>query len=177
MQNHVPGGKGAPPNSPQGSPRPINYLKQHLQVKGGYQQQGQPPPAQGYGNGPGMHPPMGPPHHMGPPMTNMGPPQSTTGSMPPQNMPPNSHPDGSPMPPHMENTQQQQQQQQVQQQQLQSQDNGIPPPGVGPPQQQQLPPHPVTSIVTTGPDGTSLDEVSQQSTLSNASAGNLPIFL
>lgn len=162
IQNHVPG-KGAPPSSPQGSPRPINYLKQHLQVKGGYQQQGQPPPpSQGYGNGPGMHPPMGPPHHMGPPMTNMGPPQSTTGGMPPQNMPPNSHPDATSMPPHMESAQQQQQQ-------IQSQDNGIPPPGMGP-NQQQLP-HPVTSIVTTGPDGTSLDEASQQSTLSNASAG------
>lgn len=161
MQNHVPG-KGGPPNSPQGSPRPINYLKQHLQVKGGYQQQGQPPPSQGYGNGPGMHPPMGPPHHMGPPMTtNMGPPQTTTGSMPPQNMPPNSHPDATSMPPHMESAQQQQASQQIQ-----SQDNGI----IPPPQQQQLP-HPVTSIVTTGPDGTSLDEASQQSTLSNASAG------
>ncbi|XP_063707562.1 trithorax group protein osa isoform X3 [Culicoides brevitarsis] len=156
MQNHVPG-KGAPPNSPQGSPRPINYLKQHLQVKGGYQQPGQgPPPAQGYGNGPGMHPPMGPPHHMAPPMTNMGPPQSTTGSMPPQNMPPNSHPDASPMPPHMDP---------AQQQQIQSQDNGIPPPP------SQLP-HPVTSIVTTGPDGAPLDEASQQSTISNASAAS-----
>lgn len=30
----------------------------------------------------------------------------------------------------------------------------------------------VTSVVTTGPDGTTLDEGSQQSTLSNASAGN-----
>jgi len=29
----------------------------------------------------------------------------------------------------------------------------------------------VTSVITTGPDGTSLDEGSQQSTLSNASAG------
>jgi hypothetical protein len=29
----------------------------------------------------------------------------------------------------------------------------------------------VTSVVTTGPDGTPLDEGSQQSTLSNASAG------
>lgn len=33
--------------------------------------------------------------------------------------------------------------------------------------------HPVTSIVTTGPDGTTIDEASQQSTISNASAGNL----
>lgn len=31
--------------------------------------------------------------------------------------------------------------------------------------------HPVTSIVTTGPDGTTIDEASQQSTISNASAG------
>jgi AT-rich interactive domain-containing protein 1 len=30
----------------------------------------------------------------------------------------------------------------------------------------------VTSVVTTGPDGTPIDEGSQQSTLSNASAGN-----
>lgn len=31
--------------------------------------------------------------------------------------------------------------------------------------------HPVTSIVTTGPDGSNIDEASQQSTISNASAG------
>jgi len=31
--------------------------------------------------------------------------------------------------------------------------------------------HAVTAVVTTGPDGTPMDEVSQQSTLSNASAG------
>lgn len=31
--------------------------------------------------------------------------------------------------------------------------------------------HPVTAIVTTGPDGTTIDEASQQSTISNASAG------
>lgn len=31
--------------------------------------------------------------------------------------------------------------------------------------------HPVTSLVTTGPDGQPMDEASQQSTLSNASAG------
>jgi hypothetical protein len=38
----------------------------------------------------------------------------------------------------------------------------------------------VTSVVTTGPDGTPLDEGSQQSTLSNASAGvmsSLALFL
>lgn len=33
--------------------------------------------------------------------------------------------------------------------------------------------HPVTSLVTTGPDGSLIDEASQQSTLSNASAGEL----
>lgn len=31
--------------------------------------------------------------------------------------------------------------------------------------------HPVTSIITTGPDGTTIDDASQQSTISNASAG------
>lgn len=31
--------------------------------------------------------------------------------------------------------------------------------------------HPVTAIITTGPDGTAIDEASQQSTISNASAG------
>ena len=31
--------------------------------------------------------------------------------------------------------------------------------------------HPVTSLVTTGPDGSLIDEASQQSTISNASAG------
>lgn len=36
--------------------------------------------------------------------------------------------------------------------------------------------HPVTSIITTGPDGTNIDEASQQSTISNASAGNYQRF-
>lgn len=41
-----------------------------------------------------------------------------------------------------------------------------------PPQDNGLPPsHQVTSLVTTGPDGTPLDEASQQSTLSNTSIG------
>jgi AT-rich interactive domain-containing protein 1 len=55
------------------SPRQLNYLKQHLQHKGGYSQQGSTPPPQqaGYGNGPGM--PMGPP--MAP--SSMGPPPSS----------------------------------------------------------------------------------------------------
>lgn len=34
----------------------------------------------------------------------------------------------------------------------------------------------VTSVVTTGPDGASIDEGSQQSTLSNASAGRVLSF-
>lgn len=34
----------------------------------------------------------------------------------------------------------------------------------------------VTSVVTTGPDGTAIDDASQQSTLSNASAGKLFVF-
>lgn len=35
----------------------------------------------------------------------------------------------------------------------------------------------VTSVVTTGPDGTAIDDASQQSTLSNASAGNFNKYL
>ncbi|XP_022216331.2 trithorax group protein osa isoform X5 [Drosophila obscura] len=144
---------GPPPPQGSGSPRPLNYLKQHLQHKGGYG--GSPTPPQGYGNGPtGMHPgmPMGPPHHMGPPHgpTNMGPPTST----PPQSMlggqgqPPGGPDSGGPE--HI------------------SQDNGIS--SSGPTGATGL--HPVTAVVTTGPDGTPMDEVSQQSTLSNASAAS-----
>lgn len=170
--------------------RPINYLKQHLQHKSGYTgaQSPTPPPPQlppqGYGNGPGMHPPMPPPHHMGPPMnpTNMGPPSSApqnqqqTPPPPPQTQqqatPPspqstqqvpigaNSHTDnltgstaiGS-MVPHPEGVQ----------------DNGLNSSNSSSASSHQ---HPVTSIVTTGPDGTPLDEASQQSTLSNASAAS-----
>lgn len=40
-------------------------------------------------------------------------------------------------------------------------------------QQQQNLSGAVTSVVTTGPDGTAIDDASQQSTLSNASAGKL----
>lgn len=36
--------------------------------------------------------------------------------------------------------------------------------------------NPVTAIITTGPDGTAIDEASQQSTISNVSAGNMTIF-
>lgn len=166
MNNHVQGKGGVPPPSalaqqpPQGgSPRPpINYLKQHLQHKGGYGGAPSPTPPQGYGNGPGMHPPMGPPHHMGPPMgpTNMGPPSAA-----PQNQPPvtggagvavgglpNSHMDGPQLQSHPDGPQ----------------DNGVSSSGPGVP-------HPVTSLVTTGPDGAQMDEGSQQSTLSNTSAG------
>ncbi|XP_055644200.1 trithorax group protein osa isoform X2 [Toxorhynchites rutilus septentrionalis] len=158
---------GGPPQS--GSPRPLNYLKQHLQHKGGYGGAPSPTPPQGYGNGPGMHPPMGPPHHMGPPMgpTSMGPPSGTPPNQqgppgPPssqQQVPqigPNSHPDGSlpPQPPHPESGP------------IGGHDNGVSSSGPG------GVPHPVTSLVTTGPDGAPLDEASQQSTLSNTSVAS-----
>lgn len=45
-------------------------------------------------------------------------------------------------------------------------DNGLNAPSLNPMSQ-----HPVTSVVTTGPDGSNIDEASQQSTISNASAG------
>ncbi|XP_023169709.2 trithorax group protein osa isoform X3 [Drosophila hydei] len=150
MGNHVQG-KGTPPPvgppPPQGSgsPRPLNYLKQHLQHKGGYGGSPAGPQPQGYGNGPtGMHPsmPMGPPHHMGPPQS-MGPPTST----PPQSMM------GAQSGSDAEHI---------------SQDNGISSSASSPAASL----HPVTAVVTTGPDGTPMDEVSQQSTLSNASAAS-----
>lgn len=98
-----------------------------------------------------MHPPMGPPHHMGPPpMGSMGPPPPSSAPNQPPTLP-NSHPEG--MPPHSEGHPPGQL----------PQDNGV--------LLTATPQHPVTSIVTTGPDGTPLDEASQQSTLSNASAG------
>lgn len=37
--------------------------------------------------------------------------------------------------------------------------------------------NPVTAIITTGPDGAALDDASQQSTISNVSAGKLPFIL
>uniref|UniRef100_A0A1A9WFU0 ARID domain-containing protein n=1 Tax=Glossina brevipalpis TaxID=37001 RepID=A0A1A9WFU0_9MUSC len=156
MGNHIQSKGTPPPPQSGGSSRPLNYLKQHLQHKGGYGPGTGPP--QGYGNGPGMHPgmPMGPPHHMGPPHgpTNMGPPTST----PPQSMMGGSvgTPEGAagppPPPDHI------------------SQDNGISSSGSSSSASGQ--PHPVTSVVTTGPDGTTMDEASQQSTLSNASAAS-----
>lgn len=48
------------------------------------------------------------------------------------------------------------------------QDNGVSSTGLSGSSQ-----HPVTSIITTGPDGAPLDDASQQSTLSNASAGKI----
>uniref|UniRef100_A0A1A9ZVM8 ARID domain-containing protein n=1 Tax=Glossina pallidipes TaxID=7398 RepID=A0A1A9ZVM8_GLOPL len=156
MGNHIQSKGTPPPPQSGGSSRPLNYLKQHLQHKGGYGPGTGPP--QGYGNGPGMHPgmPMGPPHHMGPPHgpTNMGPPTST----PPQPMmggavgTPEGNSGPPPPPDHI------------------SQDNGISSSGSS--SSASGPPHPVTSVVTTGPDGTPMDEASQQSTLSNASAAS-----
>lgn len=75
----------------------------------------------------------------------MGPPFSPHHNSQAANM--NTHPDGI-IPPDL------------------SQDNGISSSGSSASSQ-----HPVTSIVTTGPDGTTIDEASQQSTISNASAG------
>lgn len=128
------------PPQPVGSPRQLNYLKQHLQHKGGYQQ-GSTPPPQGFGNGPGpgIHSPMGPPsHHMGPP-SSMPPPGTPQGMMDPMSGASMHHPEGM----------------------VVSQDNGMP----------NQASHQATSLITTGPDGASLDEASQQSTLSNTSIG------
>lgn len=144
-QQQVPG-QGPPPSAQgqSGPSRPLNYLKHHLQQKGGYGSQSPTPPPHpqsGYANGPGMHPPMGPPHHMGPPM---GPPSSAVGSA------------SSGHPSHLETPQAMGHHSEI------PQDNGL-----------ALPPgsHPVTSLITTGPDGAPLDDASQQSTLSNASGG------
>ncbi|KAL5273718.1 ARID1B family protein [Megaselia abdita] len=150
MGNHVQGKGTPPPPGPSGSPRPINYLKQHLQHKGGPPGPGygsQTPPPQGYGNGPGMHMggPMGPPHHMGPPSQPMGPPISTP--LPPTD--PSHDPNAI------------------------SQDNGVPPSSLSSTTTTTTSGgHPVTSVITTGPDGAAIDEASQQSTLSNASAAS-----
>lgn len=141
--NHIQG-KGAPPPNATGSPRPINHLKQHLLHKGGYGGAQSPTPPQGpYVNGPGMLPPMGPPQ-----MHQRMPAPTSMG--PPTSAPPhNSHPDG-PMPHEG------------------PQDNGISSTGSTGPHQ-----HPVTSIITTGPDGAPLDDASQQSTISNTSAASI----
>lgn len=167
--NHTPPttGKGnnppaQAPNSP--SPRP-HYLKQHLQHK------------MGFANAPGSMPPSPSPpqnYHMGPPPvgghhpTGMGPPSS----MGPPNMAPvsspllsNSH-DGPMLPPSSTPSSHTQIGSEIM-------DNGITTTASG-----NMATHvtaasggSVTSVVTTGPDGAPLDEGSQQSTLSNASAG------
>ncbi|XP_065166302.1 trithorax group protein osa isoform X4 [Atheta coriaria] len=174
------GGSGPPPpagapNSPSSGPqRPPHYLKQHLHNKMGF---GGTPPSS-------MPPSPSPPtnYHMGPPpvghhLSGMGPPPS----MGPPNMPPatspllqNNHPhDGGPMPPPA------------------STPNSHHPLSAGPPPHEMMDngitttagggmgTHvtsaaggSVTSVVTTGPDGTPIDEGSQQSTLSNASAAS-----
>lgn len=143
--NHIQG-KGAPPPNATGSPRPINHLKQHLLHKGGYAGSQSPTPPQGpYANGPAMHPPMGPPQMHQSRMP--GP----TSMGPPASAPlHNSHGMDGPMPHEG------------------PQDNGISSTGSTGPHQ-----HPVTSLITTGPDGAPLDEASQQSTLSNTSAASI----
>lgn len=168
QQNNIAGGPPPPPGqqqqqqqpppSPgQGGPnsqRQLNYLKQHLQHKVGSPT---PPQPGGYGNGPGMHPPMGPPHQMGPPPpngpTNMGPPTTPQSGGPPFSGH-GSHPEGMSgegSGPH---------------------DNGLSSSGSNSGSGSGAHAnHPVTSVVTTGPDGSLIDEASQQSTLSNASAG------
>lgn len=171
--NHIPSGKGngPPPQAPSspspGPPRQPHYLKQHLQHKMGFGSvpssvPPSPSPPQNYHMGP---PPAG--HHhtgMGPPPT-MGPP-----NMPPATSPllPNSHPHDGPMPPPSSTPNSHNQMN------SEMMDNGITTTAAG-----SLATHvtaasgvSVTSVVTTGPDGTPIDEGSQQSTLSNASAGN-----
>lgn len=138
------------------SPRPPHYLKHHLQHKMGFPTpvSGTPPSPgspQNYHMGP---PPIGHHHGMGPP-TNppMGPPNTPHSQslisnshdthMPPPSSTPNSHTMASDI-----------------------MDNGIT-------TSAQLGSSiTVTSIVTTGPDGAPIDEGSQQSTLSNASAAS-----
>lgn len=178
--NHIPssGGKGNGPPPPQanspspGPPRPPHYLKQHLQHKMGFvnvppSMPPSPSPPQNYH----MGPPPGGHHHSG-----MGPPPS----MGPPNMPPatsplltNNHPHDGPMPPPSSTPNSHHQ--------MGSDllDNGITTTASG-----NLSTNvtaasvgSVTSVVTTGPDGTPIDEGSQQSTLSNASAGWLPEIL
>lgn len=53
------------------------------------------------------------------------------------------------------------------------QDGAMPPPTAPGESHDNGPAAPATALVTTGPDGAPLDEGSQQSTLSNASAGTI----
>lgn len=151
--------------SPSPSPRPPHYLKHHLQHKMGFQgipssAPPSPSPPQNFHMGPPSghhHSGMGPPPSMGPP------------NMPPSSSPllPNNHAHDGPMPPPSStpNSHTQMVSDMI--------DNGITTTA-----QAGLNTHvtaasggSVTSVVTTGPDGTPIDEGSQQSTLSNASAG------
>ena len=171
--NHISlGGKGngAPPpaSSPSpGPPKPPQYLKQHLQHKMGFtnvtpSMPPSPSPPQNYHMGPPImghhHSGMGPPSSMGPPnippatsplMTNNH--SHESAPMPPPSSTPNSH------------------------NQMTSDilDNGITTTASGSLSTTVTAASvgSVTSVVTTGPDGTPIDEGSQQSTLSNASAG------
>lgn len=168
-----PNGQNTSGTQPSGCPspgpnlRPPHYLKHHLQHKMGFA-----------GVGSSSAPPSpGPPQnfHMGPPSghhhSGMGPPPS----MGPPNMPPsgsplltNNHPHEGPMPPPSSTPNSHSQ---LVNDML---DNGI---NTTP--QGSINTHvtvtsggSVTSVVTTGPDGAPLDEGSQQSTLSNASAAS-----
>ncbi|XP_050313093.1 trithorax group protein osa isoform X4 [Anthonomus grandis grandis] len=172
--NFGPSGQGYGPSSGCPSPgpslRPPHYLKHHLQHKMGFAAVGPgsappspgPPPQNFH-----MGPPGGPHHHSG-----MGPPSS----MGPPNMPPSSSPmltnnyphEGGPMPPPSStpNSHTQMVNDML--------DNGITTTS-----QTSMNTHvtatsggSVTSVVTTGPDGAPIDEGSQQSTLSNASAAS-----
>nr|XP_023018213.1 trithorax group protein osa isoform X3 [Leptinotarsa decemlineata] len=167
--------KGNGPNPPTQTPgsqspgpttRPPHYLKHHLQHKMGFQNvPGSAPPSPSPPQNYHMGPPSG--HHhsgMGPPST-MGPP-----NMPPASSPllPNNHPHDAPMPPPSSTPNSHTQMV------SDMMDNGITTTAQG-----GLNTHvtaaaggSVTSVVTTGPDGTPIDEGSQQSTLSNASAAS-----
>lgn len=152
--------------SPGPTTRPPHYLKHHLQHKMGFQSvPGSTPPSPSPPQNYHMGPPSG--HHhsgMGPPPS-MGPP-----NMPPTSSPllPNNHPHDAPMPPPSSTPNSHTQMV------SDIMDNGITTTA-----QAGLNTHvttssagSVTSVVTTGPDGTPIDEGSQQSTLSNASAAS-----
>ncbi|CAG9817012.1 unnamed protein product [Phaedon cochleariae] len=156
------GAKGNGPNPPaqSQSPRPPHYLKHHLQHKMGPQPPS-PGPPQAYHMGPPHHSGMGPPS-MGPPSSSAHLPNSHPGPnpghdggpMPPPSSTPNSHATGADM-----------------------MDNGITTTAAGPAMGTLVTAAAaaqgsVTSVVTTGPDGAPIDEGSQQSTLSNASAAS-----
>ncbi|XP_063239673.1 trithorax group protein osa-like isoform X3 [Bacillus rossius redtenbacheri] len=164
----------APPATNTPGPRPHtppHYLKHHLQQKMGFGVSGggavgySSGPGPGPGNGPGMGPPaVGMHHHAGgmgppPPTSSMGPPVTAAA---PQL--PNSHGQEEPMPPPS------------------AAELGADEPVVTTAASAPVAgtatnvapsaPGSVTSVVTTGPDGAPIDEVSQQSTLSNASAAS-----